>query len=88
MPANELTVAYANHTIHVARTPSGGARLYVNEELVDTTNDLDASEDEATLVGVFGDYLKVEAFVKPSQISVRINGVWINGERTYAAASD
>ena len=88
MPANELTVAYANHTIHVVRTPSGGARLYVNKELVDTTNDLDASEDEATLVGVFGEYLQVEAFVKPSQISVRVNGQWVTGDQAYAVASD
>jgi len=87
MPANELTVGYANHTIHVARTPSG-ARLYVNNELVDTTNDLEADGDGATLVGVFGDYLQVEAFVKPSQISVRVNGQWVTGEQAYPVASD
>jgi len=88
MPANELTVAYANHAIHVVRTPSGGARLYVNEELVDTTNDLDASEDEPTLVGMFGKNSQVEAFVKPSQISVRVNGQWVTGDQAYAVASD
>lgn len=47
-----------------------------------------ASEDEATLVGVYGDYLQVEAFVKPSQISVRANGEWVTGDQAYAVASD
>ncbi|MGB2664686.1 MAG: hypothetical protein WAK48_11820 [Candidatus Acidiferrum sp.] len=88
MPANELVVVHANHAIQVVKTPTGGARLYVDGELIDTTNDLYASEDEATLVGVFGDNIQVEAFVKPSQISVRVNGQWITSDQAYAAASD
>jgi hypothetical protein len=55
--------------------------------LVDLTNDLEASEDEATLVGVIGDLL-VEAFVKPSEILIRVNGAWATGDQAYAVASD
>jgi hypothetical protein len=83
MPANELSVAYANHEIRVVKTPTDGARLYI-----DVTNDLFASEDEPTLVGMFGENIQVEAFVRPTQISVRVNGEWVAGEHAYAAASD
>jgi hypothetical protein len=34
---------------------SAGARLYVDNELLDVTNALYANEDEATLVGVCGE---------------------------------
>jgi hypothetical protein len=88
MPANEHTVSYANHEIRVVKTPTDGARLYIDGKLVDVTNDLFASEDEPTLVGMFGENIQVEAFVKPSQISVRVNGDWVAGEHAYAAASD
>jgi hypothetical protein len=55
------------------------ARLYVDNELLDTTNDLCASEDEAALVGVFGedDEFRVEVFLKPSvpsKVAIRVNG--------------
>jgi hypothetical protein len=64
----------------------------VDDELLDTTNDLYASEDEATLAGVFGekdDY--IEVFIKSlknSQAAIRINGEWIFGGHAYAMASD
>jgi len=48
MPANECKVSYAKHQICVVKTPTDGARLYVDGELLDTTNDLYASEGEAT----------------------------------------
>ena len=86
MPANELVVVHANHAIQVVKTPTDGARLYIDGKLVDVTNDLFASEDEPTLVGMFGVNTQVEAFVKPSQISVRVDGKWLVGEQAYAAA--
>jgi hypothetical protein len=93
MKAKEWNVVHANHQIRVIKTPTGGARLYVDGELLDTTNDLYASEGEATLVGVFGedDKFRVEAFVRPSEhteAEIRVNGEWIGGDKVYAAASD
>jgi hypothetical protein len=88
MPANELTVSYADHEIRVVKTPTDGARLYIDGKLLDVTNDLFASEDEPTLVGMFGDNIQVEAFVTPTQMSVRVNGEWVAGEQAYAVASD
>jgi hypothetical protein len=88
MPANELTVSYANHEIRVVKTPTDGARLYIDGKLLDVTNDLFASEDEPTLVGMFGDNTQVEAFVKPTRVSVRVDGKWLAGEQAYAIASD
>jgi hypothetical protein len=93
MPANVWTVVYAKHQIRVVKTSTNGARLYVDGELLDTTNDLYASEGEATLVGVFGedDKFRVEAFVRPSEhaeAEIRVNGEWIAGDKVYAVASD
>lgn len=93
MPANEWNVVHANHQIRVVKTPSGGARLYVDDELLDTTNDLYASEGDATLVGVFGqnEEFNVEAFVRPSddmETEVRVNGKWVAGNQVLAVASD
>ncbi|MGB7731604.1 MAG: hypothetical protein WBL50_26530 [Candidatus Acidiferrum sp.] len=70
------------------KTPTDGARLYIDGKLVDVTNDLFASEDEPMLVGMLGDNTQIEAFVKPTQVSVRVNGEWVAGEQAYAAASD
>lgn len=93
MQANEWNVVHGKHQIRVVKTPSGGARLYVDDELLDITNDLYASEGEATLVGVFGanDEFRVEAFVKPTEhteAEIRVNGEWISGDKVYAIASD
>jgi hypothetical protein len=88
MPANELTVPYAEHEIRVVKTPTDGARLYIDDKLVDVTNDLYGSEDEPTLVGMFGDNIQVEVFVKPTQVSVRVDGKWLVGEQAYAVASN
>jgi len=92
MPATELNLTHKNHQICVVRTPWESARLYVDDELLDPTNDLYASEAEATLSGVFGekdDY--IELFIKPlknSQAAIRINGEWISGGQAYAFVSD
>ena len=48
---NEWNVSYSKRQIRVVKTPTSGARLYVDDELLDTANDLYASEGEATLVG-------------------------------------
>jgi hypothetical protein len=48
MNPKEWNVSYAKHQIRVVKTPTDGARLYVDGELLDTTNDLYASEGEAT----------------------------------------
>jgi hypothetical protein len=77
-------------TQHLANQSSGGARLFVDDELLGSTNDLYASEDEATLVGVFA-HNDVEAFVKPSkklEVSIRVNAEWVTGDKAYAVASD
>ena len=90
MPASELNVTYGKHQICVVRTKWETARLYVDDELLDTTNDLYASEDEATLAGVFGEknaYLEV--FIKPlktAEVAIRINGEWISGGQASAVA--
>jgi len=79
MAATKWTVAYAKHQVRIVKTQFDGARLYVDNELIDTTNDLYANEGEATLVGVFGedDEFRVEAFVRPSEhaeAELRIKG--------------
>jgi hypothetical protein len=62
---------------------SEGARLFVDNELLDVTNDLYASEEEATLVGVCGeeDTLRIEAFVKAAtlEVAIRVNEQWVVG---------
>ena len=78
------------HQIRVEKT-ARGAFLYVDGELLDTTNDLYASGDEPTLVGVFGEKdARVEVFLKPSptsQVTIWVNGESISDQR-YALASD
>jgi hypothetical protein len=43
MPASELNVTYGKHQICVVRTRWESARLYIDDELLDSTNDLYAS---------------------------------------------
>ena len=93
MPASELNVSYGKHQFCVLRIRWESAHLYVDDELLDSTNDLYASEDEATLVGVFGENeeFRIEVFTKPlktAQVAIRINGEWISGGQAYAVASD
>jgi hypothetical protein len=88
---NEWNVVYANRQIRVVK--SHGACLYVDGELLDTTNDLSASQGEATLVGALGENgeFQVEAFVRPSEqaeAEIRVNGEWVAGNQIYAVASD
>ena len=91
MPINEWTVVYGTHQIRVVMTRHEGARLYVGDELLDTTNELYAAGDEATLAGTFGDKdgFRVEVFMKLSpapKAAIRVNGEWVSGERVYAVA--
>jgi hypothetical protein len=87
---NEWTVTHGTHEIHVVKTPTGGAHLYVDDELVDATNDLYAAEDDPALVGVFGDDVRVDVFLTPASLAaIRINGQWVTGGGlVYAVASD
>ena len=90
MPASELNVAYGKYQICVVKTDWGSARLYIDDELIDSTNDLFASEDEAALVGVFGEKDEyIEVFIKPlktAEVAIRVNGEWISGNQTSAVA--
>lgn len=90
MPASELNITYGKHQICVVRTRWETARLYVDDELLDTTNDLYASEDEATLAGVFGEKnAYIEVFIKPlktADVAVRVNGEWISDNQASAVA--
>jgi hypothetical protein len=92
MPACELYVTYQNHQICVVRTKWETARLYVDDELLDFTNDLYMSEDGPTLMGLFGpNDAHIEVFIKRAkteQVAIRVNGVWISGNQAYAVASD
>jgi hypothetical protein len=59
--------------------------------LLDVTNDLYASEDQATLVGVLGENdhkLRSEAFVKPStpEVAIQVNEQWVVGDQLRAVA--
>jgi hypothetical protein len=89
MDTKVRTVEYAGHEIRVVAT-SEAARIYVDNELLDITNDLYASEDEATLVGIFGDDdgLRIEVFIKPSSLeaAIRVNYQWIVGDQLHAVA--
>lgn len=62
---SEWLVVHPKHKMRVMKTPSGGIRLYVEDELLGHHDNLYASEGEATLVGAFGenDEFRVEALV-------------------------
>jgi hypothetical protein len=79
--------------MRAVKTRFDGARLHVDGDLLDSKNDLYASEGEATLLGVFGEngQFRVEAFVRPLEhagAEVRVNGKWVAGNRVYAVASE
>jgi hypothetical protein len=68
---------------------SEGARLYVDNELPDVTNDLYAGEEETTLVGRSeGDKFRIEVFVKPAtlEVVIRVNEQWVVGDQLHAVA--
>ena len=94
MRARQLKLTYRDHNIEVTTTPSGGARLLLDEDLLDSTNDLCASGEEPTLVGVFGEgdeMFQIDVYIKPSETplaEIRVNGEYIGGDLPLAIASD
>jgi hypothetical protein len=54
--------------------PQPQKSFHSDNELLDSTKDLYASEEEATLVGVFGkeDEFQIEVFVKPETMESAI----------------
>jgi hypothetical protein len=56
----ERSVDYQGHRIQVV-AKSEGARLFVDNELLDVTNDLYANEDQATWVGVCAKKIRFES---------------------------
>ena len=87
LETKERSVDHLGHRIRVVAN-SDGARLYVNNELLDLTNDLYASEEQATLVGVCGeeDGFRIEAFVKPVTLetAIRVKDEWVVGDKLHA----
>jgi hypothetical protein len=85
----ERSADYQGHRIRVVAN-SEGARLFVDNELLDVTNDLYASEEEATLVGACGedDKFRIEVFVKPVtlEVAIRVNEQWVVGGELHAVA--
>jgi len=93
MQPKEWNVAHAGHDICVM-TSSGGAKLLIDGEYTDSTNDLFAAEDEPALVGFFGDNheFAVDVYIKSLEtplVEIRVNGEFVGGDRlSYAVASD
>lgn len=93
MRPTKWNVVHAGHLIHVTTTASGGAKLFVDDECADTTNDLHTAEPEPALVGFFGDNheFAVDVYIKPLEtplVEIRINGEFAGGDRlNYAVAS-
>jgi hypothetical protein len=94
MRSREWNLTHAQHKIRVMTTPSAGAKLFVDDELVDSTNDLYASGEEPTLVGVFGEddeMFQIDVYIKPLETplaEIRVNGEHIGGDPLLAIASD
>jgi hypothetical protein len=82
MKTKEWSVDYAGYRIRVV-AKSKGARFFVDNDLLDSTNDLYASEEEATVVGVCGekDAFRIDVFVKPvtPEVAIRVNEQWVVG---------
>jgi hypothetical protein len=55
MQPTKRNAVYAGHLIYVTTTASGGAKLFIDDEYTDSTNDLYAAEDVPALIGFFGD---------------------------------
>jgi hypothetical protein len=89
METKERSVDYAGHRIRVV-AKSEGARRYVDNELLNVTNDLYGSEEEATLAGVCGedDKSRLEVMVKPAtlEVAIRVNEQWVVGDQLHAVA--
>ena len=93
MQPKEWNVVHSGHDIRVIAT-SGGAKLYIDGEYTDATNDLFSAGDEPALVGFFGDdhEFAVHVYIKLMEtplVEIRVNGEFVGGDRlSYAVASD
>jgi hypothetical protein len=70
----EWNAQYGQHAIRVIAKDNGTARLYVDGELADLTNDVCESEDEPTLIAAVDDVV-FDVFVRPDKAEIRANGV-------------
>jgi hypothetical protein len=66
----QWTAKYGAHNIQLICKDNGTAELYIDSELVDSTNDLYASEAEPALVGMIGD-VQVSAFITAETGAIR-----------------
>lgn len=94
MRSREWNLIHAQHKIRVMTTTTAGAKLFFDDELVDSTNDLYASWEEPTLVGVIGEndeIFQIDVYIKPLETplaEIRVNGEHVGGDTLLAIASD
>jgi hypothetical protein len=94
MRTREWNLTYGHHKIRVETRPSEGTKLFVDDELLDSRNDLCACREEPTLVGVLGEddeMFQIDVYLKPLEtpsVEVRVNGEYIGGELSLAVSSD
>jgi hypothetical protein len=89
MQTKEWNVTFADHAIRLVAA-GNGAKLFVDGQLLDSTNDLYASAGEPTLVGSFGenDGYVIGAMVVPFDVplaEIRINNQHVAGDLQLAA---
>ncbi len=93
MQSKDWTLIHAGHNIHVT-TALGGAKLSIDGEYTDSTNDLFVAGDAPALIGFFGENheFAVDVYIKPLEtplVEIRVNGEFVGGDRlNYAVASD
>lgn len=94
MQPTKWNAVHDGHLIHVTTTATRGAKLFIDDECADTTNDLFAAGDAPALVGFFGENheFAVDVYIKPLEtplVEIRVNGEFVGGDRlNYAVASD
>lgn len=77
------------HLIHVTTTASGSAKLFIDDDCADTTNDLFAVGDASALIGFFGENheFAVDVYIKPPETPLVEE--FAGGDRlNYAVAFD
>jgi hypothetical protein len=94
MRTREWNLTYSRHKIRVMTAPNEGAKLFVDDELLDSTNDLYACGEEPTLVGMVGEddeLFQIDVHIKPLETplaEIRVNGERIGGDLSLAIAPD